>query len=1257
MAIVGEAFVTISPLTTAFGAKTEAAIQRALAGIEGKVQINADIGGLRQKIEGSLAGLEVDLDIDTDLLAARSRIEAALSGIRVSVDVDPEVDTGLLRRQVSGAIADGSRGGGGRSSGGGGIPGGGGIRTLLAGLALPSLDAGVGSLAAFTGGLLSASSAALSFAGSVGSASSAVLTLPSGLLAAAQGAFTLSSALSGIGGALKAYTSSQKAAGAAAAGGGQSAAAQARAIESAERAIRSAERTLTDAYEDAAYSAEQSSRRQVDAADAVVRAHQATQDAQAELTRERERAREEVEDLRLSVERLALTEERARARVAELQAKKSLADKRAAQDLTGVTEATLRALERQEAAENKAAENPKLQADLDLRDAELDLKETIEKRADEQERLNHLEEVGVEGSDNVTAARRRLAEAERDLADAFTGTADAARDAERSRVNSARRIIDAEESLAAATSAMAATTEQAMGAAGGAASAYETALDNLAPAQRRFVEFLVSLKPLITDIRDATSAALLPGLEDSIRTVLPLLDDMKPVLVDTAGFLADFSGEAADLVSSPAWRRDLVRLGKGNVDILRSFGAAALSGADGARILAVDVQPLTQRLADMTARIFELARQTLEAKSATGELGDFFDRVGDRIEDLLLTTGFLGSALLDVFKAATPAGDSYLDSLVNLSARLDLIVEKARDSGQLAAFFEGAQPAADEFFGLLGDIGGALFRIGSENFDTFIVVSQAIREDLLPALEELFSNVDGRGVEALVHLATEAVELFDVFISGNPAIRFFTETIAQMLDFVVTLATDIPIVSPLLVALVGGLIALKGALSIIELVKFVTGLETLHTVLGNFGVWDSAISKVGGFLGKLGLIGAAAAAWKVGFDQINQTLGKHVDRIVKSDDAYGQFVKSGEALSDVFAKNVNDTLKISLGLFDSLAKKSPTAAQAVVDGMKKGGKATGEYEVILQAAIDALALQGVTEDDVAAKVQAARDKLQGKNTELDTYISKLRDTTTTLLSQFDAETRTEEAMSRFNEAVAQGTLNLESNTEEGRRNRDMLSDLVGSIQSEVDALGQAAAAGQLDNERKAELQAHLKRLAESNYPEVAAAAKLVLDQLNAIQPTYTAKLGLNINEALHNARVAGQAFAILGGINITPLLENLARQQFPARARGGPVLAKRAYLVGEQGPELFVPNESGTIVPNNHTGEFSGPGDYVSTSASSVTNYNAPLVVMENTFGPGSAAADIIAAMEVVAKNEIAKAIREMNEGKQAGVGAQGGSG
>ena len=43
-----------------------------------------------------------------------------------------------------------------------------------------------------------------------------------------------------------------------------------------------------------------------------------------------------------------------------------------------------------------------------------------------------------------------------------------------------------------------------------------------------------------------------------------------------------------------------------------------------------------------------------------------------------------------------------------------------------------------------------------------------------------------------------------------------------------------------------------------------------------------------------------------------------------------------------------------------------------------------------------------------------------------------------------------------------------------------------------------------------------------------------------------------------------------------------------AREFGGPVSGNKTYLVGEKGPELFVPSVAGTIIPNNQVGSMGG---------------------------------------------------------------------
>lgn len=45
----------------------------------------------------------------------------------------------------------------------------------------------------------------------------------------------------------------------------------------------------------------------------------------------------------------------------------------------------------------------------------------------------------------------------------------------------------------------------------------------------------------------------------------------------------------------------------------------------------------------------------------------------------------------------------------------------------------------------------------------------------------------------------------------------------------------------------------------------------------------------------------------------------------------------------------------------------------------------------------------------------------------------------------------------------------------------------------------------------------------------------------------------------------------------------------PGKAVGGPVVANSPYIVGERGPELFLPKSAGTIVPNSALGNLSAP--------------------------------------------------------------------
>ena len=72
------------------------------------------------------------------------------------------------------------------------------------------------------------------------------------------------------------------------------------------------------------------------------------------------------------------------------------------------------------------------------------------------------------------------------------------------------------------------------------------------------------------------------------------------------------------------------------------------------------------------------------------------------------------------------------------------------------------------------------------------------------------------------------------------------------------------------------------------------------------------------------------------------------------------------------------------------------------------------------------------------------------------------------------------------------------------------------------------------------------------------------------------------------------------------------------KAEGGDVSGSGSYMVGERGPELFVPKTSGTVIPNNKLGSMGGSPQVV---------YNGPYI-------QNMSAIDTQSAAQFLAKNK-----------------------
>ena len=78
-----------------------------------------------------------------------------------------------------------------------------------------------------------------------------------------------------------------------------------------------------------------------------------------------------------------------------------------------------------------------------------------------------------------------------------------------------------------------------------------------------------------------------------------------------------------------------------------------------------------------------------------------------------------------------------------------------------------------------------------------------------------------------------------------------------------------------------------------------------------------------------------------------------------------------------------------------------------------------------------------------------------------------------------------------------------------------------------------------------------------------------------------------IQSLIQTAAIAG-VISLITGTPFSLNFKALSGIGLPGRAVGGPVSGGNPYVVGEKGPELFIPSVSGSIVPNNSAGSFMG---------------------------------------------------------------------
>ncbi|WP_433357816.1 hypothetical protein ACQP25_44470 (plasmid) [Microtetraspora malaysiensis] len=573
----------------------------------------------------------------------------------------------------------------------------------------------IGMLGQLAGGLFAVAAAGGQAIGVLGA-------LPGVAATAGQGLAGLLVGLHGVGAALGALAQRDKQAassGASAAAAREAAAAKIKAAEeqvkAAKERAKAAEEAVTEARRRAAETERSVADRAVAAAQKIADAqwreqqsHKATQRAQEALTKAREDAIHRIRDLQLAVQGGALDEESAR-----------IAIERAKLRLQKVS------------ADPWASDLDKREADLAFRQAEQRLKEIQNRNKDLREEESETTAKGVEGSDQVKAAKESLLQAEHSEIAAVRELAEARKDADRQHVEGLRAIAEAQKAILKAQQAerdarakikdakanLAKAKQPAKSGGGGGVDPVQEALDALTPRMREFVLFLHdTVMPELSRIRKATQEALAPGLMAGVKAAMPFLDTLRVGLAETGTVIGGVATRFGELLGGKQFNLDVSTIMAANNQAMRAFGDAGVAAFSALTSFMVIASPYVTRMADALRDMVQ--RFDGFTKSADGQerIAGWLERAWEAGSRLWRIVKGLTAGLLSLGKAAAPSGNTLLEDMAQGAERFAKWAADPGTQAKAKEWFDSLVPVMREAGGLFKDIGG-LFKDLAGNLD------------------------------------------------------------------------------------------------------------------------------------------------------------------------------------------------------------------------------------------------------------------------------------------------------------------------------------------------------------------------------------------------------------------------------------------------------------------------------------------------------------------------------------------------------------
>lgn len=299
---------------------------------------------------------------------------------------------------------------------------------------------------------------------------------------------------------------------------------------------------------------------------------------------------------------------------------------------------------------------------------------------------------GVEGSDSVKAAVHSQQQSIIALGNAQQSLTDALRTQREGAADSAHAIVMAQQALTNSQQAFAKQLSDQQFAAQQFTANLHKAFNMLSPLAKQLVLQIMALKPAFKDLVNTAQQNFFPQLMQSIRllTSPQMLGLLKQSIAETSKAFGDLFLQGAKMMSSPAWRGDLATISHASAQGITNLGQAGLKFANILKNVMAVASPFWVIFTKGISNTLTKWDQFIAKARQSGQLTAFFQTATTALHLFNVGLGNLFGAFVNVLKAALPYGMQLLRVFDSWSAKLKTNTKDLKDNKSAQDFFKGA---------------------------------------------------------------------------------------------------------------------------------------------------------------------------------------------------------------------------------------------------------------------------------------------------------------------------------------------------------------------------------------------------------------------------------------------------------------------------------------------------------------------------------------------------------------------------------------